>query len=80
MGEWADGKAVGFGKLFHGDGNIYEGEWIDDKAHGKGSFIHTDGTKYYGDWVDVSAPGLNIYSTLWKLHLSLWTWAWMQAL
>ena len=28
------------GKMYHIDGDIYEGEWLDNKANGEGKFIH----------------------------------------
>jgi hypothetical protein len=39
-------KANGFGKLFHADGDIYEGEWKDDKANGNGTYTHSNGARY----------------------------------
>ena len=48
MGEWASDKANGYGKLFHSDGDVYEGDWLDDKAHGNGKYIHSNGAVYEG--------------------------------
>ena len=43
---WLNDKANGFGKLFHADGDVYEGEWKDDKANGKGTYTHANGARY----------------------------------
>jgi len=40
---WKQGKANGQGKLYHADGDIYEGEWLDDKANGQGTYTHANG-------------------------------------
>lgn len=45
---WVQGKANGHGKLYHADGDIYEGEWLDDKANGFGTYTHANGAKYVG--------------------------------
>ena len=37
------------GKIYHADGDIYEGEWLDDKANGEGKYIRK-GLIYEGQW------------------------------
>lgn len=53
IGEWANDKANGYGKLIHGDGDVYEGEFLDDQAHGQGTYKHAgeDGSTYVGEWL-----------------------------
>ena len=45
---WKDNKANGQGKLFHPDGDTYEGQWLDDKADGAGTYLHANGACYVG--------------------------------
>jgi hypothetical protein len=42
---------MGFGRIVHADGDVYEGEWKDGMAHGPGKYYHADGTIYAGEWV-----------------------------
>jgi hypothetical protein len=45
------------GKLYHADGDHYEGQWVDDKAEGFGIYTHVDGTIYEGQWKDDKQDG-----------------------
>ena len=45
---WKDDKANGQGKLFHNDGDIYEGQWLDEKAEGAGTYLYANGACYVG--------------------------------
>jgi len=41
-GKWEFGKAVGFGKFTHPNGDFYMGRWNNDKANGWGIFQKTN--------------------------------------
>ena len=44
-----DGNASGKGRLFHAEGDVYEGDWIKDRAHGSGSKIsYSQGVEHIG--------------------------------
>ena len=36
IGEWDNGRAVGYGVFTWGNGDKYEGEWANSLKHGKG--------------------------------------------
>jgi hypothetical protein len=40
------GRAHGYGKFIHTQGEIYDGMWRYDKAHGQGIYIHSNGAQY----------------------------------
>ena len=61
MGNWLNDKANGYGKLFHADGDLYEGEWLEDKANGRGMYTHANGAKYNGEWKDGLPHGTGVY-------------------
>ena len=45
-------RASGYGKLYHADGDLYEGDWLNDMAHGQGKYIHANGAEYEGSWFE----------------------------
>ena len=49
-GYWLNGKTNIKGKLFHSNGDIYDGEWFNDKAHGHGIYKKAKGGQYEGEW------------------------------
>ena len=42
LGQWQDGKACGYGKFSHVNGDCYLGQWYNDKANGMGIFVKKD--------------------------------------
>ena len=40
IGYWKNNKASVKGKLYHSNGEVYEGEWLDDKPNGHGIYIY----------------------------------------
>lgn len=48
--EWEEDKAVGLGKLFYANGDLYEGLFKDHKKEGKGIIRFADGSVYEGDF------------------------------
>lgn len=43
-----NGKAEGFGRLYHPNGDLYIGNWKNDKANGKGKYISNNGAIFDG--------------------------------
>lgn len=42
QGQWSQGKAHGFGRFIHVNGDQYIGEWKDDKFNGWGVYHKKD--------------------------------------
>ena len=62
MGEFAEDKVMGFGKLWHEDGDVYTGYWKDYQAHGVGIYTTAQNANYEGYWYEDKQSGFGIES------------------
>ena len=63
-GEFLDGTAHGFGKMFYKDGDVYTGQWSKWAKSGLGEYKFSHGGVYRGMWVNnkYHGPGEYIYA------------------
>jgi len=57
IGNMANGKCHGQGKLVFADGGVYEGQWQDSKYHGQGKQVFANGKVYEGEFKDDKLHG-----------------------
>ena len=50
LGNYAEGKKNGIGKLYFADGSFYDGEFIANDIHGTGVYVWPDEKRYEGQW------------------------------
>ena len=61
-GEWANGKASGYGTFFSEKGLHYEGEWLEDQFHGQGTeWFNYDQGYYKGEFAHSKKSGKGIF-------------------
>eukprot|EP00210_Caulerpa_lentillifera_P000373 g366.t1 len=64
IGEFVEGKKEGFGRLFYGDGAIYEGEFFQDEKHGLGLYLTVSGEIYKGEFINDRMTKSSILKTI----------------
>lgn len=57
VGEWAQGRRHGVGRMVWSNRDQYEGCWEDDTMCGQGEFMRADGSNYKGSWKDGRPQG-----------------------
>lgn len=73
VGEFADWRFSGEGRLNLTDGSFYIGGFDSDNYQGRGTLVLTDGTVQAGTWVNgmrVRMPTASCCPTRWKLACS----------
>ena len=64
VGDYADGRRNGAGKLTYTSGDVYEGDFVNDQRSGNGKLTYANTMTYEGEWANDAFHGQGVFD--WK--------------